>query len=47
MLCLMKKEIEIKPEKRIKKKKYRLKHVWIDDQGKKVLVVKREKVDNV
>jgi hypothetical protein len=43
----MKKEIEIKPEKRIKKKKYRLKHVWIDDQGEKVLVVKKEKVDKV
>lgn len=47
MLCLMKKEIEIKPEKRIKKKKYRLKHVWIDDQGEKVLAVKKEKVDKV
>lgn len=47
MLCLMKKEIDIKPEKRIKKKKYRLKYVWIEDQGRKVLAVKREKIDKV
>ena len=43
----MKKEIEIKPEKKNKKKNYRLKHIWIEDQGEKVLIVKREKVNKM
>jgi hypothetical protein len=43
----MKKEIEIDTDKKNKKKKYKLKQSWIEENGKKVLIVKKESVNNL
>jgi len=43
----MKKEIEIETDKKRKKKKYKLKQSWIEESGKKVLVVKKESINNL
>jgi hypothetical protein len=43
----MKKEIEIKPEKKRKYKKFAMKKVLIEENGKKIFVVRREKINQV
>jgi hypothetical protein len=43
----MKKEIEIQPEKRRKAKKFVIKKVLIEENGEKIFVVKKEKINQV
>ena len=43
----MKKEIEIEPENKKRHKKFRLKEFFIEEFGKKVRLVKKEKKNNV
>ena len=43
----MKKEIEIQPEKKRKAKKFVMKKVLIEENGKKIFVVRKEKINQV
>lgn len=43
----MKKEIEIQPEKKRKVKKFIMKKVLVEENGKKIFVVRREKINQV